>query len=278
MVHLRSLLDRRKKELDNLEKSATVTQGERTRLQLHSSAVSVEIVSLRQELEDSRAATASVRVSEEAGRLQLARMMDDQLAHNQTIENLRRQVESSNTAVREAQAALRLNQDQQLQQQRMPPPTTYLTGTGGVIGNTPFVPSFSTPLTGMRTRELHGPGYYHVGSPADPGYAEQMRAMYGREEADPPRQDPPRQDPISYGSSSRGSSSQATSSTGWHSRPGQRIPAFPSSRIVPSRRIDTNQTAYQLVLKFASSRAPKLTKKTLMNTVHPSVTVPGSFR
>ena len=99
-----------------------------------------------------------------------------------------------------------LNQDQQLQQQRMPPPTTYPTGTGGVIRNTPFVPSFSTPSTGMRTREFHGTGYYHVGSPADPGYAEQMRAMYGREEADPPRQDPPRHDPPSYGSPSRGRS------------------------------------------------------------------------
>ena len=47
IAHLRSLLDRRKKELDNLEQSATVTQEERARLQLHSSAVTVEIVSLR---------------------------------------------------------------------------------------------------------------------------------------------------------------------------------------------------------------------------------------
>ena len=37
----------------------------------------------------------------------------------------------------------------------------------------------------MRTRELHGPGYYH------PGYAEQMRAIYGREDVDPQTQDPP---------------------------------------------------------------------------------------
>ena len=237
-------MDRRKKELDNLKQSATVTQEERTRLQLHSSAVTVEIVSLQQELEDSRAATASARVSEEAGRLQLARMFDDQLAQNQTIENLRRQVENSNTAIRDAQAALRLNQDQLLLQQRMPPPNTYPTGTSDVISNTPFVPSFSTPSTGMRTRELHGASYYHVGSPADPGYAVQMRAMYGREEADPPRQDPPRHDPLSYGSSSRGSSSQATPGTGWQSRSDQGTPAFPSSRIVPKRRIDTNQTAY----------------------------------
>ena len=32
-----------------------------------------------------------------------------------------------------------------------------------------------------RTRELHGPKYYHVGSPADPGYA--------REDVDPPKRD-----------------------------------------------------------------------------------------
>jgi hypothetical protein len=66
----------------------------------------------------------------------------------------------------------------------MPPPTNYPIGTSGVIGNTPFVSSLSTPSTGLRRRELHGPGYYHVESPADPGYAEQMRAMYGLEEMD----------------------------------------------------------------------------------------------
>ena len=55
-----------------------------------------------------------------------------------------------------------------------------------ILFNTPFVPSFSTPstVTWLRTRELHGPAYYHVGSPVDPGYEEQMRAMYGREEVD----------------------------------------------------------------------------------------------
>ena len=47
------------------------------------------------------------------------------------------------------------------------------------VSNTPFIPPFSTPTTGLRTRELHGPEYYHVGSPADPGYAESMRAMFG---------------------------------------------------------------------------------------------------
>ena len=57
--------------------------------------------------------------------------------------------------------------------------------TRGIVSNTPFVQPFSTPSTGIRTRELHGAGYYHVGSPADPGYAESMRAMFGRDELDP---------------------------------------------------------------------------------------------
>jgi len=43
----------------------------------------------------------------------------------------------------------------------------------------------------MRTRELHGPGYYLFGSQADPGYAEPMRTTNGREDEDPQRQDPP---------------------------------------------------------------------------------------
>jgi hypothetical protein len=64
----------------------------------------------------------------------------------------------------------------------MLPPSTYPSGTWDIISNTPFVPPFSTPSTRMRTRELQSPGYYHVGSPADPGYTEMMRAMYGRED------------------------------------------------------------------------------------------------
>ena len=129
-------------------------------------------MSLRRELEESRAATAAARVSEEAGRQQLARMMDEQLAQNQTIETLRRKIETNNNTARDTQALLRTQQEQQ---SRMPPPTNYPVATGGIITNTPLVPSLSTPSTGMRTRELHGPGYYHV------GYAEQMNAMYGRD-------------------------------------------------------------------------------------------------
>jgi hypothetical protein len=101
-------------------------------------------------------------------------MMDEQLTQSQTIEGLRRQVESSNTSAQQAQALLRANQEQQ---QRMPPPnTSSSSGARGAIGSTPLIQPVSTPSTGFRTRELHGPGYYHIGSPADQGYAEHMRA------------------------------------------------------------------------------------------------------
>ena len=118
-----------------------------------------------------------------------------------------------------------MNQEQQQQHVRMPPPTTLPTLTGGIVSNTPFVQSFSTPSTGLRTRELHGPGYYHVGSPADPGYAESMRAMFGRDEVDPPRRDPP-----SVGSSSQGSSSQLL--RGQHGRSDQ-AKAFLREELTP---------------------------------------------
>jgi hypothetical protein len=104
--------------------------------------------------------------------------MDEQLTQSQTIEGLRRQVESSN------------NQEQR---SMLPPPiTSSSSGTRGAIGSTPVIQPLSTPSTGFRTRELHGPGNYHIGSPADQGYAEHMRAMFGRDDMDPPGQDPPR--------------------------------------------------------------------------------------
>jgi hypothetical protein len=143
-------LDHRNQELDGLEQSAITTQEERTRLQLLSTEMSVSVVSLRRELEESRAATAAARVSEEAGRQQLARMMDEQLTQNQTIEILRRQVETINNTARDTQAVLRTQQEQQSR-------INYPVATGGIITNTPFTTSLSTPSTGMRTRELHGP-------------------------------------------------------------------------------------------------------------------------
>jgi hypothetical protein len=100
---------------------------------------------------------------------------------------------------------------QRQQHLRMLPPTTLSTLTGGITSSTPYVQPFSTPSTGLRTRELHGPGYYHVCLPTDPGYAEQMRAMYGRDDVEPPRRDPP-----SLGSSSQGTSSQSIQRAAWH--------------------------------------------------------------
>ena len=163
--------------------------------------MSMTLVTFRQELEESRAATTAARVAERAGRQQLARMMDEQLVQSQAIEALRHQLETSNNATRDAQALLRMNQEQQQQHVRMPPPTTLLTLTGGIVSNTPFVQPFSTPSTGLRTRELHGPGYYHVGSPADPGYAESMRASSENSMADqiwPRHSRIPRQQDHSY--------------------------------------------------------------------------------
>jgi len=77
IADLRSLLDRRKQELDGLD---------RIRIQLHSNEVTMSVVSIRRELDEARAGALTARASEEAVRLQLARMMDEQLAQNQTID------------------------------------------------------------------------------------------------------------------------------------------------------------------------------------------------
>jgi hypothetical protein len=130
----------------------------------------------------------------------------------------------------------------------MLPPSNVPAAVGGAITNTPFVPPPATPATGLRTRELHGPGYYHIGSPPDPGYVEQMRYMYGasgREDIEPPRYDQPHRDLQTSGSSSQGTSSQSNQRTVWQNRMGQGIPAFPGSRIIPTRAIDQRETAYQ---------------------------------
>jgi len=137
--NLQSLLERRNQELDR-----TTTQKERTRLQLHSNEMTISMVSLRQELEEARTVSIAARASKEAGRQHLARLMDEQLAQNQTIEALRRQV-----GTRDAQALLRTTQEQQQQYSRMPPPSTHPARTGGAIGSTPFVPPF----------KLHQRGY-----------------------------------------------------------------------------------------------------------------------
>jgi len=146
-------------------------------------------------------------------------------------------------------------------------PDTNPSGAGGVIGNTPILPPLSTPSTGLRTRELHGSGYYHIGSPADQGYADNMRAMFGRDDMYPSRQEPQRQEHQSMDSSSRGSSSQYTNpNLGWQSRAGQSVPAFPGSRIISTRRMDPRDASMQRMLKFGSTKIPKLSKANLVNT------------
>jgi len=197
LADLRSLLELRNQQLNDMERSRVTIEKDRTSVQLHSTEVQVTIVSLRRELDEARANALTARASEEAARLQITRMMNEQLVQNQTIEALRRQVESSNTSAQQAQALLRANQEQQSQ---MSPPHTTPSGAGGVIGNTSFIQPLSTPSTGFRTREFHGPGYYHIGSPADQGYAEHMCAMFGRDDMGPPRQEPPRQEQQSMGS------------------------------------------------------------------------------
>ena len=92
-----------------MEQSVGIIEEERTRIQLHSNELTVAIVSLRLELDEARAGALSARASEEAARLQIARMMDEQLTQNQTIDTLRRQVEESNTSVQQAQALIRSN-------------------------------------------------------------------------------------------------------------------------------------------------------------------------
>ena len=106
-----------------MEQSVGTIQEERTRIQLHSNEVTVCIVSLRRELDETRASALTV-------------------AQNQTIDTLRCQVESSNNSAKQAHALLRANQEQH---SRMPPLITYPSGSGGLIGNTPFIPPCQLP-------------------------------------------------------------------------------------------------------------------------------------
>ena len=97
ITDLRSVLDLRNQQLNVMEQSVGTITEDRTRIQLLSTEATMTIVSLRRELEEARAAALTTRASEEAARLQISRMMDEQLSQNQTIDSLRRQVESSNS-------------------------------------------------------------------------------------------------------------------------------------------------------------------------------------
>ena len=69
------------------------------------------------------------------------------------------------------------------------------------------------------------------------------------------------------GSSSRGSSSHYSHpNLGWQSRLGQSVPAFPISRIIPTRRVDPRDASMQRMLKFGSAKIPKLSNANLINT------------
>ena len=90
----------------------------------------MSLVAIRQELDEARAIATTARVSEEVGRQQLARMMDEQLAQTQTLGALRRQVETSNSSTRACHRPAFFQLQQGL-----------------------FVPPFANPSTGLRTRE-----------------------------------------------------------------------------------------------------------------------------
>ena len=69
------------------------------------------------------------------------------------------------------------------------------------------------------------------------------------------------------GSSSRGTSSQYIHpNLGWQSRLGQSVPAFPGSRVIPTRRVDPRDASMQRMLKFGLAKTPKLSKANLVNT------------
>ena len=89
LMDLRSLLERRNQQLNDMERSRDAIEADRARIQLHSTEVQVTIVSLRRDLEEARANALTARTSEEAARLQITRMMDEQLVQGQTIEALR---------------------------------------------------------------------------------------------------------------------------------------------------------------------------------------------
>ena len=111
IADLQSVLDLCNQQLNVMEQFVGTITEDRTRIQLHSTEATVTIVSLRHELEEARAGALITRASEEAARLQISRMMDEQLAQSQKIDSLRRQVESSNTALQQVQALLRANQE-----------------------------------------------------------------------------------------------------------------------------------------------------------------------
>ena len=77
LADLRSLLERRNQQLNEMERSRDAIEEDRACIQLHSNEVTVTIVSLRRELDEARAGALTARASEEAARLQITRKMDE---------------------------------------------------------------------------------------------------------------------------------------------------------------------------------------------------------
>jgi chromosome segregation ATPase len=63
LTDLRSLLERRNQQLNDMERSRDAIEEDRARIQLHSTEVQVTIVSLRRELEEARATALTTRAS-----------------------------------------------------------------------------------------------------------------------------------------------------------------------------------------------------------------------
>ena len=72
-MDLRSLLERRNQQLNDMGRSRDAIEEDRARIQLHSNEVTVTIVLLRRELDEARAGALTTRASEEAARLQITR-------------------------------------------------------------------------------------------------------------------------------------------------------------------------------------------------------------
>jgi hypothetical protein len=77
LADLRSLLERRNQQLNEMERSRDAIEEDRACIHLHSNEVTVTIVSLRRELDEARAGALTARASEEAARLQITRKMDE---------------------------------------------------------------------------------------------------------------------------------------------------------------------------------------------------------
>ncbi len=63
-------------------------------------------------------------------------------------------------------------------------------------------------------------------------------------------------------------------SVGWNVRAGQGVPAFPGSRIVPTRRVDPRDASMQRMLKFGSEMQPLGKLATLKVCCYKSVLTP----